>query len=216
MRPQAEEQRRRRTLNLASVLLAQGREPEAAPLLEQLAEANPERAEIRLYLGHTYFRSGRVAEARSVYEQLGSEFPGHPLEPVVRAQLAIAEGKPDEAREHLAAGRGLHGLDAALDGAIGELYLKLGRGDEAVAAFESAGRGDAGSATAREGLARALLLCERFEEAAEAAMDAIRIRYDLPSAHLTLGRALAALEREEDAGRAFAVAERLKRSVATV
>ncbi|HZL25075.1 MAG TPA: tetratricopeptide repeat protein [Acidobacteriaceae bacterium] len=215
MRPQAEEQRKRQKLNLAWVLLGQGRDREAAPLLEQLAEANPERAEIRLYLGHAYFRCGRIAEARSVYEQLGSEFPGHPLEPVVMAQLAIAEGKPEEAQAYLAAGRGRQGLDAALDGAIGELYLELGQGEEAAAAFVSAIRGDAGMATAHEGLARALLLCERFEEAAEAAMDAIRIRYDLPSAHLALGRALTALEREEDAGRAFAVAERLKRSAAT-
>jgi hypothetical protein len=46
-------------------------------------------------------------------------------------------------------------------------------------------------------------------------MDAIRIRYDLASAHLALGQALAALERQDDAGRAFAVAERLKRSAAT-
>jgi tetratricopeptide (TPR) repeat protein len=214
MRPQAEEQRKRRTLNLVWVLLGQSREREAAPLLEQLAAANPERAEIRLYLGHTLFRCGRIAEARNVYEQLRSEFPHHPLEPVVMAQLAIAEGKPDEAQAHLAAGRGRAGLDAALDSAIGELYLKLVRGEEAVAAFESAVRSDAGLATAHEGLARALLLCERSEEAAEAAMDAIRTRYDLPSAHLALGRALAALEREEDAGRAFAIAERLKRSVA--
>jgi Flp pilus assembly protein TadD len=216
MRPQAAEQRKRRTLNLAWSLLGQGREQEAAPLLQQLAEANPERAEIRLYLGHAYFRCGRIAEARDVYQQLRCEFPDHPLEPVVMAHLAIAEGRPDEARAYLATSRGREGLDAALDGAIGELYLKLGRGDEAVAAFESAVRGDAGLATAHEGLARALLLCERFAEAAEAAMDAIRIRYDLPSAHLALGRALAALEREEDAGRAFAVAERLTRSVATV
>jgi tetratricopeptide (TPR) repeat protein len=213
--PQAQEQRKRRTLNLAWSLLGQSREREAAPFLEQLGRGNPERAEIRLYLGHTYFRCDRIAEAREIYEQLRSEFPDHPLEPVILAQLAIAEGKPEKAQQYLVASRERVGLDAALDSAIGDLYLKLARGEEAVTAFESAVRSDAGLATAREGLARALLLCNRLEEAAEAAMDAIRIRYDQPSAHTTLGRALAALKRDEDAGRAFAVAERLKRSLAT-
>jgi predicted AlkP superfamily phosphohydrolase/phosphomutase/tetratricopeptide (TPR) repeat protein len=211
-RPQAEEQRKRRTLNLACVLLGQSREQEATPLLEQLAEQNPERSEIRLHLAHAYFRCNRIRECRSVCEQLRIEFPCHPLEPVAMAMLAIAEGSPDEAQAQLAASRGGKGLNAMLDGAIGELYLKLGRGEEAIAAFQSAIRSDAGLATACEGLARALLLCNRFEEAAEAAMDAIRIRYDLPSAHRTLGRALRALEREEDASRAFATAERLNRS----
>jgi Flp pilus assembly protein TadD len=70
-------------------------------------------------------------------------------------------------------------------------------------------------ATVHEGLARALLLCGRFDEAAEAAMDAVRIRYDFVSAHRTLARALRALDREEDASRAFATAERLSWSAVT-
>lgn len=212
--PQAEEQRKRRTLTLAWVLLGQGRESEATPLLEQLSKENPEHAEIRLYLAHAYFRCGRFREFRAVCDQLRSEFPHHPLEPVAMAMLAIAEGRPEEAQAQLAASHRHQDLDPALSGAIGELYLKLGRAEEAIAAFESAIRGDPGLAATHEGLARALLLRGRFDKAAEAAMDAIRIRYDLPSAHLALGRALRALQREEDAGRAFAIAERLNRSAA--
>lgn len=214
-RPQSEEQRKRQSLNLARVLTAQGRDPEALPLFEQLASEDPNRNEIRLLLAHACYRSGRIAECRRISEQLLKQFPHHPLEPAAMAMLAIAEGRPGEALAQLDASRGREDLDAALHVAVGELYLKLGRAEKAIAAFQSAIRSDPALATAHEALARALLLCGLLEESAEAAMNAVRIRYDLPSAHLALARALLALDRKDDANRAFAVAERLTRCAVT-
>jgi hypothetical protein len=56
-----------------------------------------------------------------------------------------------------------------------------------------------------------LLALGQHSEAAEAALDAIRLRYDLPGAHNVLSRALQGMGREEAAAGAFANAETLSR-----
>jgi tetratricopeptide (TPR) repeat protein len=140
-----------------------------------------------------------------------TEFPDSPLAPLTRAHLAIAEGNPLGAREHLAASRQVHGLSAELDGAIGIAALRTESWSEAAAAFRSAIAGSPGMSAAHEGLSQALLALGEYEDAAEAALDAIRLRYDRPAAHHTLGMALQALGREQDAARAFAVSAATRR-----
>jgi Flp pilus assembly protein TadD len=210
-RQEAEAARTRRDFHLARVFLSQGRFSEAIPLLEKLASQTPALPEMRLYLGHAYFLSGRIPECRAICEALLAETPDSPFASAGRAHVAMAEGNYDEALSHLASGQKAYGMVAALDAAVGEAYLQIGKHEEAEAAFRSAIQTDAGIPAAHEGLARALLGLGQHSEAAEAALDAIRLRYDLPGAHNVLGRALQGMGREEAAAGAFANGEMLNR-----
>jgi Flp pilus assembly protein TadD len=209
-KPEAEAARTRRDLNLAWVLLAQGRIAEAVPLFERLANAHPERTDIRLYLAHTYYRTDRLPECRAVCETFLAGFPDSPLVPLARAHIAISEKDIAGARTHLANGGEFPAIAAALDIAIGEAFLRTKNWEEAAEVFLTAIQADEAQAAAHEGLARALLLGERYTEAAEAAMDAVRLHYDFSAAHRTLGAALRALGREDAAVNAFATAEKLR------
>jgi len=205
----AEQARGRREFNLARILLAQGRADGAIAPLEKLAGENPAAIEVRLYLGHAYFQSGRLADCRRLCEALLAESPDSPLGPLARAHLAIAEGQYAEARGHLASGREAYGVIAALDSAIGDAYLSIGNWRDAAEAFRSAIAADSSFAGAHQGLAQALVELQRYEQSAEAALDAIRLRYDAPAAHRLLARSLRALGREEAAEAAFATARRV-------
>jgi predicted Zn-dependent protease len=176
-----------------------------------LAAQTPALPEMRLYLGHAYFLSGRIPECRAICEALLAETPDSPFASAGRAHVAMAEGNYDEALSHLASGQKAYGMVAALDAVVGEAYLKIGKYEHAAAAFRSAIQTDAGIPAPFEGLARALLALGQHSEAAEAALDAIRLRYDLPGAHNVLSRALQGMGREEAAAGAFANAETLSR-----
>jgi cytochrome c-type biogenesis protein CcmH/NrfG len=206
---EAEQGRKRREFNLARVLLAQARAAEAVTPLEKLAAEEPGNCELRLYLGHAYFQSGRVAECRRLCEALLADWPDSPLGPLARAHLAMAEGKYREARAHLEEGREAYGVMAALDAAIGEVYLHIGNWRDAAEAFRSAIAGDSTIPAAHQGLAQALFEQQLYQESAEAALDAIGLRYDAPAPHRILGRSLRALGREEAAEAAFATAQRV-------
>ena len=210
-RPEAEAASARRSYNLARVLLGQDRAAEAVPLLEEIATKNKDNLEFRLYLAHSYLRSGKVAECRVLCQALLAEHPDSPLAAISAAHLAIAEGNFSEAQEHLKAGRGVYGIAAPLDCAMGIAYLRTENWEEAATAFRSAIETDSRMPAAYSGLARAMLGAKRYEEAAESALDAVRLRYDLPNAHGILGAALRAMGREEAAAGAFAARETLLR-----
>lgn len=206
---EAEKARNRRDLHLARVLLATGRAAEAIAPLEKLAAEDSANLEVRLCLAHAYFLAGRIAECRALCDALLAESPDSKLGPLVRAHLAMAEGRYAEARAQLAACRDAFGLSAPLDAAIGEAYLRMRDWRGAADAFRSAIAADPAMATAHQGLAQALLEQGLIEETAEAALEAIRLRYDLPKPHTILGLCLRALGREEDAEAEFAAAGRV-------
>jgi tetratricopeptide (TPR) repeat protein len=210
-RPEVEAAEARRNFHLARVLLAQDRAAEAVPLLEKIAAAFPRNREYRLYLGHAYLQNGNVAECRILSEALLAENPDSPFAAISRTYLALMEGRHREAREHLKGGRGVYGVDAALDVAMGVAALKAGDHGQAADAFRSAIASGTRMPAAHTGLARAMLLSKRYEEAADAALDAVRLRYDIPEAHEILGLALRAMGREQDAAGAFAARDHLLR-----
>ena len=206
----AEVARKRRDFHLARVLLAQSRAAEAVPLLERLSSAEPNDTAARLYLAHAYYFAGQQAKCRALCEALIAESPDSPLAPLARAHLAIAEGNSREAQEQLASARQKYGITAALDTAIGEMYLQLSDYPSAAEAFHSAIRTDPSIAAAHVGLARASLAMGQYDRAAESALDAIRLHYETAAAHQLLGQALKALGREDASKQAFATGEMLR------
>ncbi|HYE76532.1 MAG TPA: tetratricopeptide repeat protein, partial [bacterium] len=84
---------------LAVVLAAQGNAPAALGILQHLAKTNPEPL-IQYRLGQVALMGGKAQEAGRVFEELGRQFPNHPLLTARRGQLAELTGQPDQARQH--------------------------------------------------------------------------------------------------------------------
>jgi tetratricopeptide (TPR) repeat protein len=210
---QAVEASLRRGYHLARVFLGQGRAAEAIPLLERLASDNAGLGVMGLYLAHAYRVEGRMAECRALCERLLAASPDWVGAPVVRAQLAIAEGDAAEAQRQMRSLGDVGGVADAMGAGvwveIAEYLLDAGDRVGAEAGFRAAMGRNLSLAAGHEGLARVLLAQGRPAEAAEAALDAVRLRYEFTAAHRTLGEALGAMGRVEAGKQALARAEEL-------
>ncbi len=93
------------------------------------------------FLALGYALAGRTAEARDLLPRLDSLSASgvtFPIEELVRAVLAFADGRPEESLNHLQRGQGLdYGIERVLGRLLaGDAYAALGRRDEAVAKYE--------------------------------------------------------------------------------
>jgi tetratricopeptide (TPR) repeat protein len=87
--------------------------------------------------------------------------------------------------------------------------LKQGKKNEAISALERAIAIDPKNFEARWSLGRALILSERFKEAVEALQVVVALDPQRADAHYQLGQALRRLGRNEEAGREFAIVDKL-------
>ncbi len=123
-------------VNLATVLMRQGRYDEAEVVLREALAAHPGHKEIRLNLAQALARSGDLAGSEIIYRELVSEAPER-LE--FHQDLAICLGQSGNFDEALAAiEAGLKIRPDWIEGmtARGWYLLKLGREDEARAVLE--------------------------------------------------------------------------------
>ena len=91
----------------------------------------------------------------------------------------------------------------------GAVLLKQGKKDEAISALQRAIAIDPKNFEARWSLGRALMLIELYSEAVEALQVAITLDPQRADAHFQLGQALRRLGRNKEAGREFAIVEKL-------
>ena len=91
----------------------------------------------------------------------------------------------------------------------GAVLLKQGKKDEAIGALRRAIVIDPKNFEARWSLGRALMLSELYSEAEEALQVAVTLDPQRADAHYQLGQALRRLGRTEEAGREFAIVEKL-------
>ena len=184
-----------KNFNLARHLLSRGKPAEAIPLFEDLVREQPKYAVLRLHLAQACLSAGRPGEARRIVEELLEENKDRPVASMLMSTLCMMSGDSEGALEHLTAAERASRPTAPIRNRIGGLYLRLNRADEAERAFRSAIEMDPGQANAHAGLAAALLWKGQPKEAAEAALDAVGLKYDAPHSHYLLGVALARLGR---------------------
>ena len=91
----------------------------------------------------------------------------------------------------------------------GAVLLKQGKKDEAISALQRAIALDPKNFEARWSLGRALMLIELYREAVEALQVAVTLDPQRADAHYQLGQALRRLGRNKEAGREFAIVEKL-------
>ena len=189
--------------NLARVYLASRRPADALPLLEKLVDEVPDELAFRLHLAQCYCELGRNEECRATVESVLEKDRNRPAAGLILANLSLAEGRIEEGLEQLLQAEKCSRPAPEIRHLVGRVYLRQHRFEEAARVFRSVLSLDPDHAAATAGLAQSLLQQNEPERAAEAAMDAIRLQFDLPEAHYTLGVALVRTRRITRAIQAF-------------
>jgi predicted AlkP superfamily phosphohydrolase/phosphomutase/tetratricopeptide (TPR) repeat protein len=154
---------------------------------------------------------GMHAEMRRIVDDLEgmATAAGPPRPPVIdylKAQVLTAEKRYGEALAALDRVTDAHLFRPGLFLQTADLYLRLGRWQDARQVYEKALAIDPDNAHAYIGLCRMALRRRQFRVAAHAALDALQRIYHYPLAHFLLGRALAGMQEYERAAEAFRAA----------
>ncbi len=136
----------------------------------------PQRADLHLIVGQALEEQERVCEAIRAYGRAARRDPTD-LEPAQRiARLFRTQGRPFLARRNLRRAL-LHHPDAAvLHGTLGYAYIDDGQYPKAVAAFRRAAELEPEESPWLDDLGGALLLAERWKDAAAAAVKSLKGR----------------------------------------
>ncbi len=200
---EAENCRRQNRWNLARALLDGERPHDALPLLEDLYHERPERMDYGLRLAHCQLALGLVPEARATAAEA---LDGREEQPFAKLVLANVAHRERDFAGSLALLRDALAVEPTLPGLNNQLGLALvrhGAWEEAEAAFRRALELDGDNAYACLGVAHTLLRRRRYAEAADWALAALGLKFDLALAHFTLGGALARLGENVRAASAF-------------
>jgi tetratricopeptide (TPR) repeat protein len=123
----------RQMLGLALIEL--GRDEEAAPLLEAALDSNPQDASLLFGLGLAYLRLKRP-EVKTMIERLAATSSGEPFAHLLKGQNYLADSDFQHAVESLEAAAKLSDDLPRLHFSLGVAYLRAGRNQEALRAFE--------------------------------------------------------------------------------
>jgi predicted AlkP superfamily phosphohydrolase/phosphomutase/predicted Zn-dependent protease len=197
--------RKDRDFNLATVYLSRGRTADAVPILERFyAEAaEPQKSLLQTYLAQALYRMNRFAESQSLAGDLLSRQPDSAAANVIRGNLALAQGDEDLGFACLRkAEEGWREFPRMLQ-TPGRIYLRARRWDDAERCFRAVIAYDPDMAEAHAGIARCLLEKGQLQEAADEALEAIGLKFDLPGSHYVLGVSLARVGRIDRAVQAL-------------
>ena len=159
-------------------------------------------------LGYALQTSGRMAEARSVFEAMSGMLPDAPEGPVNLGVLLHEQGDLEGAeREYVAALRRNPGCGKAHFN-LGLLAKRRGEGERALALFQTAIGAGFREAIAFDQLGQSYLAQGRRAEAERAFREALRVDSFYWRAEARLGQIMAATGRADEAARSFAAAKR--------
>ena len=194
---------------MAIVKISSGRREEAIPLLLRLYFANPLEASRGYIVTETLYRSGLSVDAIALMRPLAKVYADHPIGQFMIGFISLQDGELDKAREMFELSEKSNPPFPVLYQYLGQVYLLLRLPEQAIKAFEKYIELDPCLAKAYLGLSESYLRCGRFEEAAGAALDAVGTNFNEPSAHVTLGRAMAQLKEYDRSREAYETALRL-------
>jgi tetratricopeptide (TPR) repeat protein len=197
---------REESLHLACYYLGAGRPSSAIELLEPLARSN-DLPQASSYLAWAYLNSNRIDDAAAVEIRSGDRLAG-----LLHALIEFRRNPAPETLQLLQS-REAGETDPAFLCLCGDAYRTSARIVEAESCYERAIGANPELAEAHLGLAQVLLVQGRDREAADSALHATGLRYDLAGAHLALSAALTRLGQVEAARTAYATAAALSRRV---
>jgi tetratricopeptide (TPR) repeat protein len=183
----------------AAELASNGKLHDAAVQLEKLSADAPDWAAPRQLLAEIHYRAGQFSEAQAQLDWLTCHGVEHPRLALIAGAMALSRRELQPALEELEYARWVEPKLPSVHTLCGTALRRLGRFDEAAAAFRQAIEHNPSDARAFDGLAAIALRQGRFEEAADWALQALESNIDLFHAHYHLGIALARMNRPHEA-----------------
>lgn len=200
--------------NLSRTYLGSRRFLEAMPLLEELFETNELDIRFNLDLLRCYIELREFDKARELINNIDTLKEGsRPSVDLLKGMLLIYEKKYDEAIALLQKVEKENPGFPNLQTNLGNVYLKSGMFVEAVQAYRNALNFDDGNAGAYRGLSICYLRLKKYEEAAENALQAIGLFFNMPLAHYHLGEALFYLQKYRESSQAFKLSLKMSGSL---
>lgn len=120
---------------LGLTLVELGRDEEAAPALEAALKSNPRDVSLLFGLGLAYLRLKRP-EVKTMIERLAATATGEPFAHLLKGQNYLADSDFQHAVESLEAATKLSDGLPRLHFSLGVAYLRMGRNQESIQAFE--------------------------------------------------------------------------------
>ncbi|MGB3541361.1 alkaline phosphatase family protein [Rubrivirga sp.] len=191
------------SFNLARVYDSTGRVEQSIPHYESVLEAeSPHRDYYALALARAYLAVGRIEDALRVVEVYDGD-TRFPIEvALLRSDLEVARGSHDAALDILASLPTSSAGSPEVHLRRADLYMRLGRIEDASDAFEAVLALDPDNARAYNGRAVVAIQRKDYQAAADAALEAVARLYHFPLAHFHYGVAMLRLgwaDRAEDA-----------------
>ena len=175
--------------NQAQSLLDAGRVNAALPLLEALFREFPEKPVFSQTLFQAQLTLGLTDDAEQTLE-VGGESLSPAAVHLPQAELALARGQRQRAREHVSELLKSPGHSLPIWHRIGLLLIALREWDKLEACARAVLKQNEDNEIAWLGLAEASLRRRDFDTAAAAAKRAMGLRFSLPDAHFAFARAL--------------------------
>jgi tetratricopeptide (TPR) repeat protein len=174
----------------AAALYRSGDCPAAIPLLDRSAATNPR---ANLLLGRCYFETQQWPKALEAFGAYQKSAAGDPEAVILVARAQERAGHGDAAAGILNDFLKIHPNEQSVRTALGDLYVRLGRGSDAMTEHQAVLRDQPGDPGSRVGVGLLLLHEEKWQAAAEALE---KVRPDVPEDSRVLsgiGTAYAAL-----------------------
>lgn len=191
------------TFNLVSIYMSSGRPGLALPLIKELASAAPENLRYQRSLIQCYLSTGSIADAEELLHLLLSGHEKYGWMHFLHGVILMHSGQVDEALKAFEQASEDPSAAPFVPAFAGNVYLAKGFIDKAEQSYQAALKLDSENAEAFVGMAAVRLNQRRLVEAADCALRAVNIHYELPNAHFQLGLALVQLGQREKARAAF-------------
>jgi tetratricopeptide (TPR) repeat protein len=176
-------------MNQGTLLLAQGRNEEAAAEFTKAIQFNPEDEDIHYNLAMALARQGKRDLAKQRYLEALRIYPDHAEAHNNLGNLLVTEGKFDEAIEHFKATLKITPESASANNNLGNALGRQGKTAEAITYFVQAMKLKPDYIEARFNLANSYVLQRRFDEAIAEFSEILRRQPDFELARKQLGKA---------------------------
>lgn len=176
---------------------------EAAALLEALYAEFPQKQRYVMQLAFCRIMQNRPAEARALAEKFNATERNSPQVQVLLGSIAFADGRDEDAVNHLRSAEAANPRLPNLHAQIGQVYVQQEKWTDAGRAFTRALEIDPDAPMPLYGLSVVALHDQRPEDAARLALRAVGLMHYFPNAHFVLGVALFRLGWYDRAAGAF-------------
>jgi tetratricopeptide (TPR) repeat protein len=208
----------RHRLTLVQTLVDAGRFEEAHGELGETLAVLPSSGRARYALARLYQREGKLAEALTEFERAAAFKPLLGLNGIyhIIGELHARQQRLDRARDAYGQRLDLHPNDPDAHYDLADIYLRLGRHDDALSELAVVLLLDPANAKAATMMAQAHLRDGDYVAAAAASGRAVEIDMTLTEAHYVLGTALLRLKRVDEGNRELEIYRRLEAEAAAV